>query len=985
MEAFLTGYPADPAADQAAFAAANAQLDLKRYAAAAQAAVASARRYPNSELLDSYWYLLAYCDFATGRHAEAIRVCRKVAQAQHFDKQSGRMVESPNKYRAIYILGQIFQSLGQRGDAVREYLRVEDRIPDAKSSAGYFLRKQISLPDCTTLKPGAVLQPGPGAEVELSFRNIAACDVTVYRVNLMKFCETAQALGDLSRVNLAGIRPLHAASVALRDGKDYADHVQKLALPLKKEGAYLVVCRGEDLYASGLLLISPLEIESRFDPSAGQVRVFVKDSGTGKYLSDVQVKLMPRLAAGQPNVAGTTDLRGVFVGNCPAAAATIVAQAGSGRYAYFASPPPASDVRGAIAGTRPPEDDPRAPFEGGRQPIGQPLAVNGPAAASAPPGPAPQSAPSRRLARARRPAATPQSAAAPRAATPPLAPMARLPVVPLPPPGPGAPTLLAGHRDSPAELQIREALNSPTQFEFVETPLKDVVDYLKDLHHIQIQLDSPGLKDAGIAESTPVTKNLKNISLGSALRLLLDELQLKYVIYNEVLLITSPSKAESDEYMETRTYPVTDLARPDAYGMKDVQPLVDMLTNTVATKTWQDNGGTGTISEMVVGNRLLLVVSQTEEVHQEIARTLEKIRRASGLERGERQDAGDEAAERRIRAALASPTRIEFVDTPLKDVVDYLKKRHHIEIQLDSSALKDAGVDESMQVTKHLQDISLRSALKLLLDEMQLKYVVHDGVLLITSPAKAEGDAYMETHVYPVQEMVDANGCADFSPLVDMLTRTVATKTWQDNGGSGNLKELLVGGRALLVVTQTQDVHEEIVSTLDMLRTAGGLKTAGPYVAGEDRFDREPADSAGYRPLRTRPPAPPAQGFGGMGGMMGGMGMGGAGMGGMGMGGAGMGMGGMGGAGMGMGGMGGAGMGMGGMGMGGMAGRADSQTPFVISAVPVVGGGAPGGDADLLGGLRGSNAANQKANVMHLKQTQDAGQSGGNGLGGGFF
>ena len=88
-------------------------------------------------------------------------------------------------------------------------------------------------------------------------------------------------------------------------------------------------------------------------------------------------------------MSGTTDLRGVFVGNCPAAAATIVAQAGSGRYAYFASPPPASDARGAIAGTRPPEDDPTAPFEGGRQPIGQPLAVNGPAAASAPPGPAP--------------------------------------------------------------------------------------------------------------------------------------------------------------------------------------------------------------------------------------------------------------------------------------------------------------------------------------------------------------------------------------------------------------------------------------------------------------------------------------------------------------------------------------------------------------------------------------------------------------------
>ena len=77
LQAFLTGFPADPAADQAAFAAANAQLDLKRFDEAGKAAAASARRYPQSELLDSYWYLSAYCDFATGKSASAIEICRQ--------------------------------------------------------------------------------------------------------------------------------------------------------------------------------------------------------------------------------------------------------------------------------------------------------------------------------------------------------------------------------------------------------------------------------------------------------------------------------------------------------------------------------------------------------------------------------------------------------------------------------------------------------------------------------------------------------------------------------------------------------------------------------------------------------------------------------------------------------------------------------------------------------------------------------------------
>ena len=117
-------------------------------------------------------------------------------------------------------------------------------------------------------------------------------------------------------------------------------------------------------------------------------------------------------------------------------------------------------------------------------------------------------------------------------------------------------------RRSPAEKKIEEALKQPTQIEFVETPLKDVVDYLKDLHHIEIQLDAAALKEAGVDESTPVTKNLKGISLRSALKLLLDDLQLKYVIHNEVLLITTPAKAESDEFMTTKVYPVADIVLP---------------------------------------------------------------------------------------------------------------------------------------------------------------------------------------------------------------------------------------------------------------------------------------------------------------------------------------------------------------------------------------------------------------------------------------
>ena len=118
---------------------------------------------------------------------------------------------------------------------------------------------------------------------------------------------------------------------------------------------------------------------------------------------------------------------------------------------------------------------------------------------------------------------------------------------------------------SPAEKAIEEALKATTPpIEFGETLLKDIIDYLKAATKppIEIQLDAAGLKDANVEPDTLVSKNIRGVSLRSALKLLLDDLGLKYVIHNEVLLITSPAKAESDEFMTTKVYPVADLVLP---------------------------------------------------------------------------------------------------------------------------------------------------------------------------------------------------------------------------------------------------------------------------------------------------------------------------------------------------------------------------------------------------------------------------------------
>lgn len=96
---------------------------------------------------------------------------------------------------------------------------------------------------------------------------------------------------------------------------------------------------------------------------------------------------------------------------------------------------------------------------------------------------------------------------------------------------------------SEAANKIVATLDGDTTLEFIETPLSDVVDYLCDLHDINILLDTKALEEVGIGSDTPITRNLKGISLRSALRLMLRDLELTYLVADEVLQITTPEQA----------------------------------------------------------------------------------------------------------------------------------------------------------------------------------------------------------------------------------------------------------------------------------------------------------------------------------------------------------------------------------------------------------------------------------------------------------
>src|SRR5262245_36726986 len=103
---------------------------------------------------------------------------------------------------------------------------------------------------------------------------------------------------------------------------------------------------------------------------------------------------------------------------------------------------------------------------------------------------------------------------------------------------------LEQHRADPREASIRAALDQTTDIKFTEKPFSGVIDDLKQRHAIEIQLDHRALDDASIPRDTPITKSIKGVTLRSALNILLDDLDLTYVVQNGVLKITTDAEAQ---------------------------------------------------------------------------------------------------------------------------------------------------------------------------------------------------------------------------------------------------------------------------------------------------------------------------------------------------------------------------------------------------------------------------------------------------------
>lgn len=181
---------------------------------------------------------------------------------------------------------------------------------------------------------------------------------------------------------------------------------------------------------------------------------------------------------------------------------------------------------------------------------------------------------------------------------------------------------------------------------------------------------------------------------------------------------------------------------------------------------------------------------------------------------------GSEAAreaEARIRATLDDLTTCDFHELPLDEAMRYLVANHDVVILLDTRALEEVGIGTDSPVTLQVDGVTLRSAMRLLLRDLELTYTIDDEVLFITTEEMAEEN--LQTRIYRVDGLIGNSdpSSLDFDGLIEMVTTTVNPDSWEEVGGTGTM----TSANRTLVISQTQETHEEIEALFGALRGVG--------------------------------------------------------------------------------------------------------------------------------------------------------------------
>jgi len=214
-----------------------------------------------------------------------------------------------------------------------------------------------------------------------------------------------------------------------------------------------------------------------------------------------------------------------------------------------------------------------------------------------------------------------------------------------------------------------------------------------------------------------------------------------------------------------------------------------------------------------------------------------------------------------IEQALSTRLSVSFHDSQLQAVIAAWRAQFQINIVVDEKQLSEAGVTLDTPLSLELQNVRFESLLETILEPQDLDFVVCADHILVTTRDGAQ--AKPQIRMYPVQDLVlglkGGRVVVDYDTLIQAITSTIDSDTWEENGGYGSLEP--VSGSGALVVSQTRRVHRQVEAFLAAVREARdaqGIEVLPP--------NTQPAPDAPMGPLNSAASPGAAQPQGGFGG-----------------------------------------------------------------------------------------------------------------------
>jgi general secretion pathway protein D len=178
------------------------------------------------------------------------------------------------------------------------------------------------------------------------------------------------------------------------------------------------------------------------------------------------------------------------------------------------------------------------------------------------------------------------------------------------------------------EQEIVKSLGKPISVDYDKIGFNDIIQDLSDKLGCNIVIDKNALNDALVTSETQISRKFNKVSARTALRSILGELGLAYVVKDEVIQIVSREQAE--KMMVKRTYYLGDLLSGGQFtdagirfvpgidmfqAQQNVVNIIGLIQSTVDPDSWEANGkgGKGTIT--FYGPLMAIVVVNTAEVH----------------------------------------------------------------------------------------------------------------------------------------------------------------------------------------------------------------------------------------------------------------------------------------------------------------------------------------------------------------------------------